>query len=160
MIDAQKDKVLAEVQRHIKAATRGIYVLVIGVVALVYYILNPSILNFSVPIPKAQPMLEVEAPLPEYENGIHLATGFKEGENLQLVINNCTSCHSAKMVTQNRATRDGWLTMIKWMQETQNLWDLGESEPLILDYLAKHYAPEESGRRKPLTNIDWYELED
>ena len=158
MIDSRKDKVLAEVQEHLKVFTRGIYVLVIGVMALVYYILNPSILVFDVP--EEQPLVQVEAPLPEYENGIHLATGFKEGENLQLVINNCTSCHSAKMVTQNRATRDGWKTMISWMQETQNLWDLGENEPLILDYLAKYYAPEESGRRKPLTNIDWYELED
>jgi len=158
MIDSRKDKVLAEVQGHIKDFTRGIYVLVIGVAALVYYILNPSILVFDVP--KEQPLLQIEAPLPEYENGIHLATGFKEGENLQLVINNCTSCHSAKMVTQNRATRDGWKTMISWMQETQNLWDLGDNEPLILDYLAKYYAPDKAGRRQPLTNIDWYELED
>lgn len=157
MIDPEKQKILDQIQGHIKFIARAIYVLVIGVAAIVYYIINPPAFEFSVPNKEAAVL--AEAPLPEYENGIHLATGFKEGENLQLVINNCTTCHSAKMVTQNRATRDGWLTMIRWMQETQNLWDLGESEPLILDYLAKYYAPEAAGRRQPLTNIDWYELE-
>ncbi|MBL4586280.1 MAG: monoheme cytochrome C, partial [Flavobacteriales bacterium] len=98
--------------------------------------------------------------LPEFENGTHLETGFKEGDNLQLVIANCTGCHSSKMVTQNRATREGWKSMIRWMQETQNLWELGEGEDLILDYLAKYYAPEKKGRRQPLTDINWYELED
>ncbi|MCF8465691.1 MAG: monoheme cytochrome C [Flavobacteriales bacterium] len=158
MIDSNRQKILDEIQRHIKALTRGIYALVIGVATLIYYLLNPSILN--VDVQSKESVVVAEAPLPEYENGIHLATGFKEGENLNLVIANCTSCHSAKMVTQNRATRDGWKTMIKWMQETQNLWELGESEPLILDYLAKYYAPEKAGRRQPLTDIDWYELED
>ena len=160
MIDPERQKILDEVYGHIKTVTRLVFLLIAGVVALVYYILNPSILDVKFNTEKPSLVAEAEAPLPEYENGIHLATGFKEGENLQLVINNCTSCHSAKMVTQNRATRDGWLTMIRWMQETQNLWDLGDSEPLILDYLAKYYAPEKAGRRQPLTNIDWYELED
>ncbi len=159
MIDPEKQKILDQVHRHIKNVTRGVLVLVVGVFALIHYMIHPWELDFSVKEPAKQVVIQ-EEPLPEFENGIHLATGFKEGENLQLVINNCTSCHSAKMVTQNRATRDGWQTMIRWMQETQNLWDLGENEPLILDYLAKYYAPEAAGRRQPLTNIDWYELED
>lgn len=158
MTDPEKQKILAEVHGHIKSVIRLVFLLVSVAVTLVFYILDPSLLELE--FNKEQPAVVAEAPLPEYENGIHLATGFKEGENLQLVINNCTSCHSAKMVTQNRATREGWLTMIRWMQETQNLWDLGDSEPLILDYLAKYYAPEKAGRRQPLTNIDWYELED
>lgn len=157
MIDPERQRILDEVHGHITTVTRLVLLLVAGVFALVYYMLNPSVLN--VEFKTEAPAVVAEAPMPEFENGIHIATGFKEGENLQLVINNCTSCHSAQMVTQNRATRDGWLTMIRWMQETQNLWDLGESEPLILDYLAKYYAPEAAGRRQPLTNIDWYELE-
>ena len=158
MVDPERQKILDEVYGHIRTVTRLVCLLVAGVVALAVYILNPSVLDIE--FKSEQPVVVAEAPLPEFENGIHLATGFREGENLQLVINNCTSCHSAKMVTQNRATRDGWLTMIRWMQETQNLWDLGDSEPLILDYLAKYYAPEAAGRRQPLTDIDWYELED
>ena len=92
------------------------------------------------------------------ENGIHLASGFKADENLGLVINNCTACHSSKLIIQNRATKEGWLAMIRWMQETQNLWNLGENEKPILEYLSKNYAPQNKGRRAPLENIEWYEL--
>ena len=92
------------------------------------------------------------------ENGIHLRTGFAEGEGLMVVVNNCTNCHSAKLVTQNRMSIDGWRATIKWMQETQNLWDLGKNEDIIINYLATYYAPESKGRRQNLNNIEWYEL--
>ena len=51
--------------------------------------------------------------------------------------------------------------MIVWMQETQGLGDLGSNEPKIINYLAKHYAPEEVGRRQnlPVEEIKWYVLE-
>ena len=78
---------------------------------------------------------------------------------MPLVITHCTPCHSAELVTQNRMTREGWESTIRWMQETQNLWDLGENEAAILDYLATYYAPEEQGRRPNLEDIEWYELE-
>lgn len=100
---------------------------------------------------------------PDYdkiENGIHLRTGFVEGEGLQLVINNCTTCHSAKLVTQNRMSKERWQSTIRWMQETQNLWDLGANEEPIVNYLATHYAHTEKGRRQNLANIEWYNLED
>ena len=95
------------------------------------------------------------------ENGIHVATGLVYAEGFEIVRGTCTACHSAKLVTQNRATREGWLQMIRWMQETQGLWELGENEKIILDYLSKHYAPEEIGRRANLdiAAIEWYILE-
>ncbi len=95
------------------------------------------------------------------ENGIHIATGLIAAEGFKLVRSNCTSCHSAKLVTQNRATREGWAQMIDWMQEKQGLWDLREKEPIILDYLAKHYAPEQMGRRSNIDpeEVEWYILE-
>jgi len=94
------------------------------------------------------------------ERGIHVKTGLKADENLQLIIGTCTSCHSAKLITQNRATREGWKNMIVWMQETQGLNDLGKDEPIVLDYLAKHYAPKKEGRRANLDveAIKWYVL--
>lgn len=96
----------------------------------------------------------------EVKNGIHLATGLKMDEHLGLIRANCLNCHSAKLITQNSATREGWAQMIDWMQATQGLWDLGVSEEKILDYLATHYAPENTGRRKnlELNTEDWYEL--
>lgn len=94
------------------------------------------------------------------ENGIHVKTGLKDDVNLGVVISSCTSCHSAKLISQNKATREGWKNMIVWMQATQGLNDLGDNEPLILDYLAKHYAPKEVGRRQNLNveEIKWYVL--
>lgn len=91
--------------------------------------------------------------LSRLESGI-----LKEGKGIEIVKTHCTSCHSAKLIVQNRATREGWLSMIRWMQQTQNLWDLGEHEAVILDYLTTHYPPEEKGRRENLKNIEWYEL--
>lgn len=91
-------------------------------------------------------------------NGIHQGTGMAYDENFEIVRAACTSCHSSKLVTQNRATREGWHQMIEWMQATQGLPDLGKNEPRILDYLAKHYAPKEAGRRANLDieEIEWY----
>ncbi len=95
------------------------------------------------------------------EKGIHVKTGFIADENLDLVIASCTPCHSAKLITQNRASRQGWKDMIEWMYATQGLNDLGSKEPIILDYLAKHYAPQAVGRRANLdmAAIEWYILE-
>ena len=105
--------------------------------------------------PEAAPIVSE----PEIVDGKDVATGLLDGEGLSMVKANCLACHSAKLVIQNRFTREGWHEKIVWMQETQGLWDLGENEPVILDYLAEHYAPEErASRRQPLTGIEWYEL--
>ena len=95
------------------------------------------------------------------ENGIHLSTGLIYDENFDLVRAHCTACHSGKLVAQNRATREGWQQMIRWMQATQGLWDLGVNEPKILDYLEKNYAPKEVGRRAniDMAAVEWYILE-
>jgi len=87
-------------------------------------------------------------------------SGLVIDEGMELVKANCTACHSSKLIIQNRASREGWLDMIRWMQETQNLWPLGANEEIILKYLAKNYAPENVGRRAPLEEIEWYTLED
>ncbi|MEM6316700.1 MAG: hypothetical protein AAF960_03465 [Bacteroidota bacterium] len=95
------------------------------------------------------------------ENGIHLASGLIYGDHFDLVRAHCTACHSGKLVAQNRATREGWQQMIRWMQETQGLWELGANEPKILDYLAANYGPEEVGRRAniDMAAVEWYILE-
>ena len=104
--------------------------------------------------------VETEDDFDKIENGIHVRTGFVEGEGLMTVVNNCTNCHSAKLVTQNRMNEEGWRATIVWMQETQNLWDLGKNEDIIVDYLATYYAPQKKGRRQNLANIEWYVLEE
>ena len=92
------------------------------------------------------------------ENGIHVRTGFVDAEGLMTVVNNCTNCHSAKLVLQNRMNRERWESTIKWMQETQNLWPLGANKEVIINYLVVNYPPVDKGRRERLANIEWYEL--
>ena len=78
------------------------------------------------------------------KSGLALAPGF------EVVSAQCTVCHSARLITQNRADRSGWLAMIRWMQDTQGLWSLGDSEGQVLDYLSVNYGPLSAGRRRPL----------
>lgn len=92
------------------------------------------------------------------ENGIHLRTGLIDDEGLMTVVANCTACHSAQLVTQNRMNEERWNATIRWMQETQNLWDLGDNQEIIVNYLVRNYPPIEKGRRENLKNIEWYEL--
>lgn len=77
-------------------------------------------------------------------------TGLALGPGFEVVSVQCTVCHSAKLVTQSRSDREGWLAMIRWMQQTQGLWSLGDQEELVLDYLAANYGAKAAGRRRPL----------
>ena len=86
-------------------------------------------------------------------------TGLVVSEGLNLVIAHCTACHSSKLIMQFHTDRQGWLEKIRWMQQKQKLWDLGEAEPKILDYLAKNYPPTEKvNRRANLKPINWHKL--
>lgn len=94
------------------------------------------------------------------ENGIHVRTGLIAADGYMEVVNNCTVCHSAKLVTQNRMNAERWAATIDWMQQTQNLWELGKNEEIIINYLVTNYPPKKVGRRASLADIDWYELEE
>jgi len=94
----------------------------------------------------------------EVVDGIHLPSGLIADDGFEIMFHVCGKCHSLDLVTQNKSTEEGWKEMIVWMQETQGLRDLGEDELPILKYLAKNYAPENTGRRKNLENIEWYDL--
>lgn len=85
-------------------------------------------------------------------------SGFVNDIGVSQVIQNCTQCHSSKLVTQNRLNEAGWKATIEWMQKTQNLWDLGKNEDRIVTYLAKNYGPQKKGRRENLDITEWYEL--
>lgn len=86
-------------------------------------------------------------------------TGLIIDENLYMVKAQCTGCHSPKLIIANHFTRDGWKQKIRWMQANHNLWELGDTEKQVLDYLEKNYPPMQvTSRRAPLKNIRWYEL--
>lgn len=75
-------------------------------------------------------------------------TGMKMTGDWELVRGNCTACHSAKLITQQRGTAEQWLAMIRWMQKKQNLWQFDPgTEARIIAYLADNYAPDAARRR-------------
>ena len=60
------------------------------------------------------------------------------GDGVDLVLENCTACHSTKIIRENYMSREAWDKTITWMQQKQGLWELGEiNRKIILDYLAK-----------------------
>lgn len=76
------------------------------------------------------------------------ATGLIKADGWEQVRIHCGGCHSHKLVTSQRADRDTWLAIIRWMQATQNLWQFDDAtETAILDYLAANYPPA-AGRRR------------
>jgi hypothetical protein len=86
-------------------------------------------------------------------------TGLALDANLPLVKAHCTACHSSKLILQSHLNRDEWVQKIRWMQRTQKLWDLGQAEPTVLDYLTKYYGPVTQpfdGRRLPLGPVRWH----
>lgn len=108
--------------------------------------------------PKKTDEISLEKNIDLIENGIHVRTGLVEGVGLREVVINCTTCHSSKLIMQNRMGEEQWNATIRWMQQTQGLWPLGENQKIIVAYLVKNYPPLEKGRRPALTNIEWYEL--
>ncbi len=82
---------------------------------------------------------------------IDKTTGLIKADGWQVVRNNCIACHSAKLITQNHATKNKWHAIIIWMQETQGLPKLDEgSLQTILTYLSSQYGPKEATRRASL----------
>ena len=75
-------------------------------------------------------------------------TGLRKTGDWELVRNNCVSCHSAKLITQQSGTESHWLGLIRWMQAKQNLWQFEpETEQRIIAYLAENYPPQADRRR-------------
>lgn len=127
-----------------------------AVILFLILLVNPNLFNAS--IGKNEISMEVLDEDNSIENGIHLRTGFIDAEGLMTVVNNCTNCHSSKLVIQNRMNTERWNATIKWMQETQNLWDLGDNQEIIVNYLVTNYPPVDTGRRENLSKIEWYDL--
>ena len=76
------------------------------------------------------------------------ATGLKVSPGWELARAHCGGCHSHALVISQRADRQTWLDIIRWMQATQNLWQFEpDTEAQLLNYLADNYPPQENRRR-------------
>ncbi len=151
-----------------KKSVHGIYKLMlillcfIGVIAIIgiYIMINPKGSVFSNQEPEETIVaVPQEDDYDKIENGIHVRTGLIDAPGLMETVTNCTNCHSSKLVTQNRMSAERWKATIRWMQETQNLWDLGKNEDIIINYLVENYPQKASGRREILSDIEWYVLD-
>lgn len=146
----------AHLKRARKLLNTAIFLLSVATLLLLFLIFDPNFSSFQ--------QTEHDTPIAidedRIENGIHLRTGLKDGKGLMTVVNNCTNCHSAKLVIQNRMNKERWDATIRWMQETQNLWELGDNQKVIVEYLVTNYPVQEKSRRENLTNISWYEIQE
>ena len=70
--------------------------------------------------------------------------GLPPGEGIDLVLENCTACHSTDIIRENHMNREAWDKTITWMQEMLGLWELGKDRIIILDYLSKAQGEEKN----------------
>lgn len=84
---------------------------------------------------------------PEYEidarTGLPIDSSTKlvMGEGYSAIKANCVKCHPTQIISSFRATRDGWLDAIRWMQKEKGLQDFTpETEEAILKYLSMYYG--------------------
>jgi hypothetical protein len=154
---------MAEPTHQERKSLRNIHVAVwvLGIVFLGGTMLMTAAWNGDLsPRPRADGNADTSsAPVIEIVDGKDAETGLIAADGYITVKQNCTSCHSAKLITQNHLSRDRWEKTIRWMQKNQNLSDLGTNEPIILDYLAANYGPQNTGRRKALEQPTWYKLD-
>ena len=86
-----------------------------------------------------------------FATDVDIGSGLIKAPGWELVRAHCGGCHSHALVTQQRADRQTWLDMIRWMQASQNLWQFQpDTEAQILDYLAANYPPQPNRRRAPI----------
>lgn len=155
------DKLKRDFQELYRKTILACAVIGIGAIILVYLIVDPGLSAFITDVPQTELVsVPEDDDYDRIENGIHVRTGFIDAPGMMVTVQNCTNCHSAKLVMQNRMNEERWKSTIKWMQETQNLWDLGENEAVIINYLVTNYPPKKVGRRAVLTDIEWYQLEE
>ncbi len=85
-------------------------------------------------------------PATDRDTGLVVAPGW------ELVRANCGACHSYRLVTAQRGDAAFWTDAIRWMQRTQNLWQMPpEVETSLIAYLAGNYNETDWGRRPPLS---------
>jgi hypothetical protein len=67
--------------------------------------------------------------------------GLPPGPGQEVVYYTCNVCHSIRLVTQQRLSRERWDKLLEGMVEEQGMAEPApQDRELILDYLAAHYG--------------------
>ncbi|MBF7046515.1 cytochrome C [Campylobacter volucris] len=81
-------------------------------------------------------------------------TGLIIDPDSPLVEANCLACHGSGLITNMRASKQAWLAAIRWMQESEGLWEIpADDEEKILNYLTKYYGEKYDTRRRIPLNV-------
>ena len=101
------------------------------------------------------PAQEMSAPaqeMPAHVAEVDAETGLVIADGWLLVAAHCGSCHSLRLVTAQRGDASFWESTIRWMQRTQNLWEIPPAqEARLIAYLAARYNETDWGRRPHLS---------
>lgn len=63
------------------------------------------------------------------------------GKGAEETFNNCTACHSERIIAQQGLSRKGWIEMFEWMVDEQEMEKMEEPDyTLVLDYLSQNYG--------------------
>jgi len=121
-----------------------------------WILLTLAALQACGPEPRSGPPEDAKSPSVSATGaGAADAGGFGElvmAPGYELVLQHCVRCHGPRQFLQQRGSRDTWRGLIRWMQRDHGMPAIDEGiEDQIVEYLAVHYAPTESGRRRALT---------
>ena len=86
--------------------------------------------------------------------------GLPSGPGIDLVLGNCTICHSTSIILQNHMDREAWDKTITWMQKEQAMWELeADDRKAILEYLSKHQGINQNMNRNSKRKQSMYEFD-
>ena len=86
--------------------------------------------------------------------------GLPSGAGIDLVLGNCTICHSTSIILQNHMDRKAWDKTITWMQKEQGMWELeADDRKAILEYLSKHQGINQNMNRNSKRKQSMYEFD-
>jgi cytochrome c5 len=72
-----------------------------------------------------------------------LAQDLPDGKGKDLLQQICTDCHGLDVITAQRATKDGWASIVDSMV-SRGANGTKEQLDTIVDYLAKNFGPDDS----------------
>jgi len=90
----------------------------------------------------------------------NMQQGLPSGPGIDLVLGNCTICHSTSIILQNHMDREAWDKTITWMQKEQGMWELeADDRKAILEYLSKHQGINQNMNRNSKRKQSMYEFD-
>ena len=102
---------------------------------------GPAPLTFAAAKPALEPASVTDAP----DFGVLFAA-----EGVEETFDNCTACHSERIIAQQGQTQDGWIELFEWMVEEQGMAEIEEPDlSKILDYLSANYGIDRPNFPKP-----------